>query len=234
MPQTAEVPRSARRLARRASTTAALAVLALLASTLTGLMAAAPAQAAPSVTSAEQAFVSSINASRRASHRTQLRRSGTLTAVARRWAQTMARTNHLAHNPKVTSQVRSWHYLGENVGVGGSQASLHSAFMHSAPHRANVVSTRYTYVGVGVAYAHGRMWVVEVFARPTAARHPSSATIGYGSRGATVQRIQRKLHVTPTGYFGPVTLAHVKAFQKRQHLRVTGRVDATTRRRLGV
>ena len=154
----------------------------LLASLLTGLATAAPASAAPSVTSAERAFVSSINGYRRASHRTQLRTSPTLTLVARRWAQSMARSNRLAHNPRVTRQVHSWRYLGENVGVGGSTSSLHRAFMRSAPHRANLLSTRYTHVGVGVAYAHGRMWVVEVFAgrqRPSSGRRtgrPPSAT----------------------------------------------------------
>lgn len=235
MPQTAlatpEVPRAA---ARRGRLSASVAVLAVLGSLLTGLLTAAPAQAATSVTSAEASFVSSINASRRASHRPQLRRSYTLTVVARRWAQSMARSNRLAHNPRVTSQVRGWHYLGENVGVGGSVPSLHSAFMHSAPHRANVVSSRYTYVGVGVAYAHGRMWVVEVFDRPAAHAKRSTSAIGYGSRGATVQRIQRKLRVRATGYYGPVTRSRVIAFQKRYHLRVTGTVDTATRRRMGV
>lgn len=222
---------------RRLSTTATLALLAVLASMLTSLATAAPASAAPSVRSAERAFVSSINSYRRGTHRAQLRTSASLTLVARRWAQSMARSNRLAHNPRVTSQVRSWRYLGENVGVGGSTSSLHRAFVHSAPHRANLLSTRYTYVGVGVAYGHGRMWVVEVFDRPASSvsrRVHRTPTIGYGARGTTVKRIQRKLHVRPTGYYGPVTRSRVKAFQKRYHLRVTGTVDPTTRRRLGV
>ncbi|WP_162248101.1 peptidoglycan-binding protein [Angustibacter sp. Root456] len=219
-------------LARRR--TASVAGLALLGSLLTGLLTAAPAQAAPSVTSTERAFVRSINSSRHASHRAQLRGSGALTAVARRWAQSMARSNRLAHNPRVASQVRSWRYLGENVGVGGSERSLHSAFMHSAPHRANVVSSRYTGVGVGVAYGHGRMWVVEVFARPAVRAKRPARTIGYGARGTTVKKIQRKLHVRATGYYGPVTRSRVVAFQKRHHLRATGKVDTATRRRMGV
>jgi uncharacterized protein YkwD len=235
MPQTAVATAP-----RRLSTTATLALLAVLASMLTSLATAAPASAAPSVKGAERAFVSSINGYRRASHRAQLRTSASLTLVARRWAQSMARSNRLAHNPRVSRQVRSWRYLGENVGVGGSTSTLHRAFVRSAPHRANLLSSRYTHVGVGVAYAHGRMWVVEVFDRPAAAvsrsRHRThrTHTIGYGARGTTVKKIQRKLHVRPTGYFGTVTRSRVKAFQKRHHLRVTGKVDTTTRRRLGV
>lgn len=227
-------PRTTRR-----RTSAAFAVLAVVAAVLTGLLTAAPAQAATSSTSAERAFVSGINAARRASHRPQLATSASLTAVARAWARSMARSNRLAHNPRVTSQVRSWRYLGENVGVGGSTPSLHQAFLRSAPHRANVVSSRYTHVGVGVAYGQGRMWVVEVFERPAghssrAATRTAVRTIGYGSRGSTVATLQRKLRVRPTGYFGRVTLAHLKAYQKRSHLHVTGRLDAPTRRRLGV
>ncbi len=232
------MPQTAVALApRRLSVTTSLALLAVLASLLTGLATAAPASAAPSVTSAERAFVSSINGYRRASHRTQLRTSPALTLVARRWAQSMARSNRLAHNPRVTRQVRSWRYLGENVGVGGSTSTLHRAFVRSAPHRANLLSSRYTHVGVGVAYARGRMWVVEVFERPAAAVSRSAhrtPTIGYGARGTTVKKIQRKLHVRPTGFYGTVTRSRVKAFQKRHRLHVTGKVDPTTRRRLGI
>ncbi len=222
---------------RRLSVTTSLALLAVLASLLTGLATAAPASAAPSVRGAERAFVSSINGYRHVSHRHTLRTSPALTLVARRWAQSMARSNRLAHNPRVSRQVRSWRYLGENVGVGGSTSTLHRAFVRSAPHRANLLSSRYTHVGVGVAYARGRMWVVEVFDRPARAASRSThrtSTIGYGARGTTVKKIQRKLHVRPTGFYGRVTRARVIAFQKRHHLRVTGKVDTTTRRRMRV
>ena len=233
--ETTHPKRPAPRRSRR--TSAVVAVLAVLASMVTALAAATPAQAAPSTRSAERAFVNSINASRHASHRSRLATSGSLTTVARAWARSLARSGHLAHNPRITRQVRGWHYLGENVGVGGTVSSLHSAFMHSPAHRANVVSTRYTRIGVGVAYGHGRMWVVEVFDRPAqSARstHRAPRTIGYGSRGTTVKKVQRKLHVRATGYFGPVTLRHVRAYQKRHHLHVTGRLDSATRHRLHV
>jgi uncharacterized protein YkwD len=228
MSQTAVVPAP-----RRTLTAATVVVLALLASLLTSLATAAPASAAPSVGSAERALAANINYYRRAVHRSTLATSPTLTLVARRWAQSMARSNRLAHNPRVTSQVRSWHYLGENVGVGATTWSLHKAFIRSAPHRANVTSSRYTRVGVGVAYGHGRMWVVELFERPSYTVHHSSS-IGYGARGTTVKKIQRRLRVTPTGYYGTVTRSRVKAFQRWYDLPITGKVDSTTRRRMGV
>ena len=53
-----------------------------------------------------------------------------------------------------------------------------------------------------------------------------------------VYEVQRRLQrvglfdLTPTGYFGPITEASVKKFQKRNHLTETGVVDRTTWRRL--
>ncbi|MGL5858995.1 MAG: CAP domain-containing protein [Angustibacter sp.] len=142
--------------------------LALVVSVLGGLIAPASAQAAtyPSVTSAEKGFVSKINASRSSRGYRKLTVRSDLTTVARNWAKRMASSKTLRHNPNLSSQVRGWHYVGENVGVGGSVSQLHTAFMNSPGHRANVLHSRYTEVGIGVAYGGGRMWVVEVFRRP--------------------------------------------------------------------
>ena len=39
-------------------------------------------------------------------------------------------------------------------------------FVRSAPHRANLLSTKFTHMGVGVAKdSRGRIWVAEVFAQ---------------------------------------------------------------------
>jgi murein DD-endopeptidase MepM/ murein hydrolase activator NlpD len=53
-------------------------------------------------------------------------------------------------------------------------------------------------------------------------------TLTYGSHGTAVVRLQKLLGVHPDGQFGPVTLAAVRAFQKRSRLRVTGVVDNAT------
>ena len=49
-----------------------------------------------------------------------------------------------------------FHILGENIGWGsGSLAtprSMVNAWMHSAPHRHNILDGRYRSVGVGVAF----------------------------------------------------------------------------------
>ena len=45
-----------------------------------------------------------------------LQRSGDLDAVARSWADTMAASGTLRHNPNYSSQVRNWSRVAENVG----------------------------------------------------------------------------------------------------------------------
>lgn len=56
-----------------------------------------------------------------------------------------------------------WTLLGENVGVGGGVSSLHTAFMNSPVHRANMLNSDFDHIGVGVVNAKGRMWVTVLF-----------------------------------------------------------------------
>ncbi|GMA86960.1 hypothetical protein GCM10025868_22100 [Angustibacter aerolatus] len=131
--------------------------------------------------------------------------------------------------------VGAFRVVGENVGVGGSEAGLHSAFMHSPGHRANILSKDYTQVGIGVAFGGGRTWVAEVFRKPApAAKKPSTSTktLHLGSRGASVKRLQRILHVHPTGYFGPVTRSRLKEWQHAHHLKATGNLNRITRTKM--
>ena len=56
-----------------------------------------------------------------------------------------------------------------------------------------------------------------------------------GDRGATVKRIQRRLHVSPVdGVFGRATERAVKRFQRRNGLKADGVVGSATRAALGL
>jgi uncharacterized protein YkwD len=56
-----------------------------------------------------------------------------------------------------------WSRVGENVGRGQSPSSLHTAFMNSSAHAANVLGD-YNYVGVGTdTDADGALYVTVVF-----------------------------------------------------------------------
>jgi Cysteine-rich secretory protein family len=88
-----------------------------------------------------------------------------LSRVARKHTGEMIRRNILYHTStgQLSRRVVRWVLLGENVGVGGSVGSLHRAFMHSPPHRANILRSSFNHSGVGVRKAGGRMWVTIIF-----------------------------------------------------------------------
>jgi hypothetical protein len=113
-------------------------------------------------------FVSYTNSARAAHGLHGYAVSSDLSALARRWAAHMAAHHQLAHNPSFTSQVCCWTQVGENVGAGGTASAIQRAFMASSPHRANILSTGFTQIGVGTARgSNGKLYVDELFRRPT-------------------------------------------------------------------
>lgn len=224
-----------------------MALLTALAVAVTGFLstvATAPAAAA-AVTTTESAFVSKLNRERsaRGIHRLAVRSD--LVRVARAQAARMASRTSLYHNPNLTRDVRNWRWVGENVGYGPDAARIHTAFMNSPAHKANIVDRDYTEIGIGVVVRNGRVWVAEVFRKParttTAVRGTKVAsaaagwtTLRLGSTGAAVKRVQQRLGVRQTGYYGATTRLAVKRFQARKGWRPAGVVGPKTRRALRV
>lgn len=103
-----------------------------------------------------------------------------LSRAARQHSRRMADRAHLHHNPDLASQVNNWQRITENVGVGPSSGTVHRALMGSTGHRANILDTRVTQVGIGVEIRNGRVWVTQVFRLPTGVTPPS------GSPAATI------------------------------------------------
>ena len=127
---------------------------------------ALPALPASATAPAEEAqFVNSVNAVRAANGLPPLTVNSELTAIARAWAQRMADSMTLAHNPNYQYQVtQNWHMLGENVGVGPQVALVHDAFVASPDHYHNIVNPSFTEIGVGVAYgANGALYTAHQF-----------------------------------------------------------------------
>lgn len=62
----------------------------------------------------------------------------------------------------------------------------------------------------------------------------SAKSLSLGSTGSAVKRLQRKLHVRVTGYYGNETRAAVRRFQKRHGLTADGVAGPATLRALGV
>lgn len=127
-------------------------------------MAASPAEA-----SAETSrLLSSINATRAAAGVGPLSQNGGIDAVALNWARHMASTGILAHNGNLKAQMPGgWGAVGENVAFGpGPIESVHRQFVNSPSHYSNMISGRYTQVGLAVVSVAGLLWVVEAFWGP--------------------------------------------------------------------
>jgi uncharacterized protein YkwD len=116
-------------------------------------------------TNKERAFVRKMNAARKDEDKSALRLDPEMSKVSKVHTRAMARQESLFHTSSsvLSKRVTNWVLLGENVGVGGTVSSLHQAFMNSAPHRANIMLSRFKYVGVGVKQAGDRMWVTVTF-----------------------------------------------------------------------
>src|SRR5690242_5672135 len=99
--------------------------------------------------STASSFVSGINAARVSHGLRPYATSSELASVALGQARRMAAAQKLYHNPGLATQVSNWRYVGENVGYGPDVSTLMTAFMNSAPHRANILDHQFTQVGVG-------------------------------------------------------------------------------------
>ncbi|HEX2576736.1 MAG TPA: CAP domain-containing protein [Aquihabitans sp.] len=102
---------------------------------------------------------------RRAHGRRTLPTQASAQRKAQAWANQLARENRLRHSTLASGINVRWCNIGENVGVGGTTTAVQRGFMGSSAHRANVLSTTWNGVGVGVARNGSRVFVVHVFIR---------------------------------------------------------------------
>jgi hypothetical protein len=225
-------------LVRRVAPTLAtlgLALIALVAGTVTAVPATAATGAA--------GLTDRLNDSRLAHGLPALASRSDLVEVARAQAARMAAAQTLFHNPQLATDVTRWRQIGENVGDATDIATVHRAFMSSAPHRANILDGDYTEVGVGVVERGGQIWVAEVFRQPlratTSTTRSAPTTVAgfrtrlhYGSTGDAVRRVQGRLHLHRTGFYGTATKAAVSRFQRAQGWAGRGNVGRLTWSRL--
>jgi uncharacterized protein YkwD len=124
----------------------------------------ATAPTGPSLAQARPAIVCLLNAERRAHGLPALREHKQLRKAARRYAATMVRRQFFSHNRRgLIRRVSSTGYLrharhwalGENIAWGsdasGSPAAIVNAWMASPRHRRNILSRRFSRIGIGVA-----------------------------------------------------------------------------------
>jgi uncharacterized protein YkwD len=114
--------------------------------------------AAPQPASAERALYDAANRERIAQGLAPLRWDNALASAARDHALRMAQRNTLSHQfpGELPLQDRArivgarFTQIAENVAEGPSADGIHASWMHSPPHRANLLDPELTAIGIGV------------------------------------------------------------------------------------
>jgi uncharacterized protein YkwD len=122
---------------------------------------------------AERELFASVNQARRAQGLAPLRWDDSLAAAARRHAEMMAKHGSAQHGfagePSLSTRAKQagarFTWLSENVTQGPTPGFIHSQFMNSPAHRANIVDTDMDSIGVCVVEHGGQLFAVEDFSQ---------------------------------------------------------------------
>jgi hypothetical protein len=161
---------------------------------------ASPAQRPPA--GPEDSLFNSANRERASRGLPALRWDDTLAAAARDHAQLMARSNALSHQfpgePSLKDRTRQAgaHYsvIAENVAEGPSPGVIHSQWMNSAPHRANLLDPELNAIGIAVVRSGDMLFAVQDFSQ-------SVLSLDYQQQESQVGRLvaARGLKIADTG-----------------------------------
>jgi uncharacterized protein YkwD len=84
-------------------------------------------------------------------------------AKAQAWAEKLAADGRLSHSNLSQGITQCYSGIGENVAMAPSVTFAEQILMDDPPHRANILGTKWTAAGVGVARTNGGYMVVQVF-----------------------------------------------------------------------
>ncbi len=112
-----------------------------------------------------------LNHERAAKDLPELKWDDALFKAARQHALLMLDLNVLEHQlpgepgleERLTDAGARFTYIAENIAVGKDSATIHSAWMHSPGHRANILNPRITAVGIAVVRGTSGLFAVEDF-----------------------------------------------------------------------
>lgn len=146
---------------------AAMIVLALALSTQAKLWAGPPAE------SPEKYLLDSTNRERATRGLQELAWDDALAVSATQHAEQMAARETLSHQfdgePGLASRVKnagaSFIALAENVALAPTPTELHTEWMNSPPHRANLLDPNLNTIGIAVVQHDGELYAVEDFSR---------------------------------------------------------------------
>ncbi len=130
-------------------------------------------QSGSTVSSSDETLaISLMNQDRSSNGLSALKVNSQLTRLAENYAQDMINRNFFSHyNPEGQSPFDrmnqagiSYTTAGENLAKNTSVASAEQAFMNSSGHRANILNSSYTEIGIGVVRSpDGSVYVVQEF-----------------------------------------------------------------------
>lgn len=127
--------------------------------------------ASPQASAADQALLQAANRDRAAAGLPPLHWDAALAAAAHQHALLMAKKNTLSHQfpsePPMQDRARQagarFSLVAENVAQGPSVAGLHTQWMNSPPHRANLLDPALNAVGISVVQSGSTYFAVQDF-----------------------------------------------------------------------
>lgn len=140
---------------------------------IAGIMVCGWTDAQSRATRAERDLLAAVNHARRDQSLPALRWDESLAAAARRHAALMAEHRTAEHEfegePGLSARVKQvgfhFSWLSENVTQGATPEFIHTQFMKSPNHRANILDGDMNSIGVGVVERGGQLFAVEDFAQ---------------------------------------------------------------------
>ena len=119
-------------------------------------------------TGADRAQVAAlVNQSRAQAGLRTLKSNLTLDIKADSWAQKMRNACQISHSRLADGAPSNWRKLGENVGEGANIAVVHTAYLNSPGHRANIMDPAFTQIGTAAVWGNcdgwKRVFTVQVF-----------------------------------------------------------------------
>jgi len=122
-----------------------------------------------------QILLDSANRERAANGLGSLRWDPALAAAAQQHAQRMASENTLSHQlpgePDMLARAKQtgarFSSLAENIAEGPNAESIHKQWMHSPPHRANLLDPQLNSIGIATVERGGSLFAVEDFSLAT-------------------------------------------------------------------
>lgn len=124
-----------------------------------------------SLTSDEQSLINQVNQERAKHGLNALKIDYSLVALAKQKSHDMAVNNYFSHVSPTLGTVYtmldragvSYSRAGENIARTGSVSRAHPLFMNSAGHRANILHSGYTHIGVGIVKQGTSYHITQIF-----------------------------------------------------------------------